>query len=79
MYICLYMYVCHKCQRLDWICMICRLFWGRVVHKCQTLDCMTAQVSYCTKTTQVFFGHVFFSVTETDETIKIYKEYSKMD
>ena len=34
---------------------------------------------YCTKTTQVFFGHVFFSVTETDETIKIYKEYSKMD
>ena len=34
---------------------------------------------YCTKTTQVFFGHVFFSVTETDVTIKIYKEYSKMD
>ena len=34
---------------------------------------------YCTKTMQVFFGHVFFSVTETDETIKIYKEYSKMD
>ena len=34
---------------------------------------------YCTKTTQVFFGQVFFSVTETDETIKIYKEYSKMD
>ena len=34
---------------------------------------------YCTKTTQIFFGHVFFSVTETDVTIKIYKEYSKMD
>ena len=34
---------------------------------------------YCTKTMQVFFGHVFFSITETDETIKIYKEYSKMD
>ena len=34
---------------------------------------------YCTKTTQVFFGQVFFSVTETDVTIKIYKEYSKMD
>ena len=27
---------------------------------------------YCTKTTQVFFGHVFFSVTETDETINPY-------
>ena len=26
-----------------------------------------------------FFGALFFSVTETDETIKIYKEYSKMD
>ena len=31
------------------------------------------------KTTQVFWGQVFFSVTETDETIKIYKESSKMD
>ena len=39
----------------------------------------THATRYCTKTTQGFFGHVFFSVTETDVTIKIYKEYSKMD
>ena len=26
-----------------------------------------------------FFGHVFFSVTETDEMVKIYKKNSKMD
>ena len=49
---------------------------------CETEGCspkMRSSGIYCTKTTQVFFGHVFFSVTETDVTIKIYKEYSKMD
>ena len=31
------------------------------------------------KPRRFFLGKFFFSVTETDETIKIYKEYSKMD
>ena len=50
------------------------LIWGYNLVPFLLLGCR-----YCTKTTQVFFGHVFFSVTETDVTIKIYKEYSKMD
>ena len=41
---------------------------------------ISLQLTYTAqKKTQVFLGHIFFSVTETDETIKMYKEYSKMD
>ena len=65
--------ICHACSKpATW----------KGTHWCPCCPCtctLIKNLRYCTKTMQVFFWHVVFSVTETDETIKIYKEYSKMD